>query len=40
LKEKFVRVKLPVPFYLVSSKLGNDCFAFEVDKYENTLIHK
>jgi GT2 family glycosyltransferase len=40
LKEKFVRVKLPVPFYLVSSKLGNDCFAFEVEKYENTLIHE
>ena len=38
LKEKFVRVKLPVPFYLMPSKLGNDCFAFEVGKYENALM--
>ena len=38
LKEKFVRVKLPVPFYLMSSKLGSDCLAFEVESYENKLI--
>jgi hypothetical protein len=37
LKEKFVRVNLSVSFYLMPSQLGNDCFAFEVGKYENAL---
>ena len=37
LKEKFVRVKLPVPFYLIPSKLGRECLAFEIGKYEKTI---
>ena len=37
LKEKFIRLKLPVSFYLMPSKLGNDCFTLEVGKYENAL---
>ena len=37
LKQRFVRVTLPVPLYLLPSKLSNDYFAFEVGKYENTI---
>ena len=35
LRENYVRVKLPVPFYLIPSTLGRDCLALEVSKYEN-----
>lgn len=38
LREKFVRVNLPMPFYLLPSKLGSDFFAFETSKYEEMII--
>ena len=37
LKDKFVRVKLPVHFYLLPSKMGRDYLADEVNKYENKI---
>jgi GT2 family glycosyltransferase len=37
LKQKFVRITLPVALYLLPSKLSNDYFAFEVRKYEDTV---
>lgn len=37
LQQKFIRIKLPTPFYIMPSKLGSNCFAFEVDKYEKML---
>ena len=38
LQEKFVRIKLPLPLYLVPSKLSISCYAFETGKYEHTLL--
>jgi GT2 family glycosyltransferase len=38
LKEKFVRVNLPVPLYLLPSKLGNEWFQSEVAKYERSYL--
>ena len=40
LKENFVRVKLPVPFYLMPSKLSRDCLALEVGKYEKIIMQQ
>jgi GT2 family glycosyltransferase len=37
LEEKFLRLKLPVPFYLIPSRLSADYFTFEVGKYENAI---
>ncbi len=38
LKEKFVRISLPLPFYVMPSKLANDSFVSEVIKYEKKLL--
>ena len=38
LQEKFVRIKLPLPLYLVPSKLSISRFAFETGKYEHALL--
>jgi GT2 family glycosyltransferase len=38
LNEKFLRLKLPVSFYLIPSRLGADYFTFEVGKYEKALM--
>lgn len=40
LKEKFVRVKVPLPFYLLPSQLDSDFFSFETRRYEEMLIKK
>jgi GT2 family glycosyltransferase len=40
LQEKFVRIQLPLPLYLVPSKLSINRFAFETQKYESTLLQK
>jgi hypothetical protein len=37
LQEKFVRIKLPLPLYLVPSKLSISRYAFETGKYESNL---
>jgi len=37
LQEKFVRIKLPLPLYLVPSKLSISRYAFETGKYESSL---
>jgi GT2 family glycosyltransferase len=37
LQEKFVRIKLPLPLYLVPSKLSISRYAFETGKYESAL---
>lgn len=37
LKRRFARVVLPMALYLLPSKLSNDYFAFEVEKYENAI---
>ena len=39
-KNKFFRVKLPVAFYLIPSKLSNDYFTFAVGKCENAVMHE
>jgi GT2 family glycosyltransferase len=38
LQEKFVRIQLPLPLYLVPSKLSINRFAFETEKYESSLL--
>ncbi len=38
LQERFVRIQLPLPLYLVPSKLSISRFAFETQKYESTLL--
>ena len=38
LKEKFVKVKLPMALYLLPSKLSNDCFTSAVGEYEKSVI--
>lgn len=38
LQEKFVRINLPLPLYLVPSKLSISRFAFETQKYEESLL--
>jgi len=38
LAENFLRIKLPVPFYLFPSKLAFNCNAFEVRKYERQVM--
>ncbi len=37
LKDKFVRINLPVALYLIPSKLSNDIFASAVGKYEHSI---
>lgn len=37
LQEKFVRIRLPLPLYLVPSKLGISRYTFEAWKYESSL---
>jgi GT2 family glycosyltransferase len=37
LQEKFVRINLPLPLYLVPSKLSISRYAFETGKYESAL---
>lgn len=38
LKQKFVRIRVPVAFYFFPSKLGNDCFKFAVGRYEHQIL--
>ncbi len=38
LQERFVRIRLPVPLYLMPSKLSISRFAFETEKYESSLL--
>jgi GT2 family glycosyltransferase len=40
LQERFVRIQLPLPLYLVPSKLSINRFAFETQKYESNLLEK
>ena len=40
LSKKFAVVNMPVPLYLLPSKLSSDIFNFEADKYENRIILK
>jgi GT2 family glycosyltransferase len=40
LQERFVRIQLPLPLYLVPSKLSISRFAFETQKYELSLLRK
>jgi GT2 family glycosyltransferase len=39
LKENFIRIKIPIPFYIIPSKLTNAYIDFELSKYENSLLH-
>jgi GT2 family glycosyltransferase len=38
LQERFVRIQLPLPLYLVPSKLSISRFMFETEKYESSLL--
>jgi GT2 family glycosyltransferase len=38
LQKRFVRIQLPLPLYLVPSKLSISRFAFETQKYESSLL--
>ncbi|MCL5877816.1 MAG: glycosyltransferase family 2 protein [Candidatus Bathyarchaeota archaeon] len=37
LKERFVRLNIPLALYLIPSKLSNECFASAVRQYENAI---
>jgi GT2 family glycosyltransferase len=38
LHEKFVRIRLPVPYYFLPSKLSRSCFLMEVKRCEETVL--
>lgn len=38
LQQRFVRIQLPLPLYLIPSKLSINRFAFETQKYESSLL--
>jgi GT2 family glycosyltransferase len=38
LQERFIRIQLPLPLYLIPSKLSISRFAFETEKYESSLL--
>lgn len=40
LRENFVRINLPDPFYFMPSKLSRDSLAFEAGKYEKTVMQQ
>lgn len=39
LEKSFIRIKLPLPFYLVPSKMGASCLAHEFQKYERQIVN-